>query len=144
MLKENFDFLKLNFTEFFGDNKTQWAWYNVPQEVRSKHWPAQSKLPELGFDPNPPKTSFRNIGNVDGLSYISGEIYYCNWPQIVSKSGNEKMFIDIKWGHPYEQTWMSHIFQLTLSGEVTPGILLASPFTHERHHHYDGKLRREN
>lgn len=144
MLKENFDFLKLNFTEFFGDNKTQWAWYNVPQEVRSKHWPDQSKLPELGFDPNPPKTIFRNIGNVDGLSYISGEIYYCNWPQIVSKSGNEKMFIDIKWDHPYEQTWMSHIFQLTLSGEVTPGILLASPFTHERHHHYDGKLRREN
>ncbi len=28
--KENFDFLKLNYTEFYGDNGTQWAWYNVP------------------------------------------------------------------------------------------------------------------
>jgi hypothetical protein len=144
ILKENFDFLKLNFTEFFGDNKTQWAWYNVPQSVREEHWPEKPSLPEIGFDDNPPKTIFHNIGNVDGLSYANGEIYYCNWPQLVSKSGNQKMFIDTKWGHPYEQTWMSHIFQLTLTNDITPGILLASPFTHERHHHYDGKLRREN
>lgn len=144
MIKEEFDFLKLNFTEFFGDNKTQWAWYNVPQDVREQHWPEKPKLPDIGFDDNPPKTNFKNIGNIDGLSYASGDIYYCNWPQIVSKSGNKKMFIDTKWGHPYEQTWMSHIFQLTLKKEISPGILLASPFTHERLHHYDGKLRREN
>ena len=144
MIKEDFDFLKLNFTEFFGDNKTQWAWYNVPQNVREEHWPDKPKLPEIGFDDNPPQTIYRNIGNVDGLSYASGEIYYCNWPQIVSKKGNKKMFIDTKWGHPYEQTWMSHIFQLTLKNDIKPGILLASPFTHERLHHYDGKLRREN
>jgi hypothetical protein len=144
MLKEDFDFLKINFTEFFGDNKTQWAWYNVPQEVRDEYWPDKNKLPELGFDDNPPQTNFKNIGNVDGLSYLDGDIYYCNWPQIVSKAGNKKMFIDTKWGHPYEQTWMSHIFQLTLAKEIRPGLLLASPFTHERHHHYDGNLRREN
>ena len=28
--KEKFDFLKLNFSEFFGDNSIQWSWYNVP------------------------------------------------------------------------------------------------------------------
>jgi len=44
--KENFDFLKLNFSEFFGDNGTQWAWYNVPQIVREKYWPGKNRLPQ--------------------------------------------------------------------------------------------------
>ena len=26
MKKENFDFIKLNYSEFFGDNGTQWSW----------------------------------------------------------------------------------------------------------------------
>ena len=34
--KEDFDFIKLSFSEFYGDNSTQWSWYNVPQEVREK------------------------------------------------------------------------------------------------------------
>jgi hypothetical protein len=34
--KNNFDFLKLSFTEFYGDNKTQWAWYNVPQNIQRR------------------------------------------------------------------------------------------------------------
>lgn len=33
---ENLDFLKLNFSEFYGDNSTQWSWYNVPQNVRDE------------------------------------------------------------------------------------------------------------
>lgn len=144
MQKENFDILKWCFTEVFGDNKTQWSWYNVPQDIREKFWPNYNKLPENGIDPNAPLVDFKNINNLDGLPYITGDIYYSNWPQIVSKSGNKKMFLDTKWAHPYEQTWMSHIFQETKKGKINPAILLASPITHDRFKHYDQKLRVES
>jgi hypothetical protein len=144
MQKEKFDFLKLSFTEFFGDNKTQWAWYNVPQVVRERFWPGKIRLPEIGIDPNAPKTNFKNIDIMDGLPYITGEVYYCNWPQMVSKLGNEKMFLNTKWSHPYEQTWMSFMYQETMEGDLKPGLLLASPITHDRFDFYKGDLRREN
>lgn len=141
---ENLDFLKFSFTEFYGDNGTQWAWYNVPQPVREQVWPTYSKLPELGLDPNAPKTKFNHIKYHKNVSYTLGEIYYSNWPQIVSKEGNRKMFLNTKWAHPFEQTWMSHIFQETIKGNIKPGLLLASPVNHNRFEHYDGKLRKES
>ncbi len=144
MTLEEFDFLKLSFSEFFGDNRTQFAWYNVPDHVRRKFWPEKTKLPVRGLDPNAPLTHFDRIGMVDGVAYIDGEIYYCNWPQIVSREGNRRMFLDTKWEHPYEQTWMSHMFQLTAKGELRPALLLASVVTHDRFTHYASELRREN
>jgi len=63
---------------------------------------------------------------------------------IVSKEGNKKMFIDTKWTHPYEQTWMSHIFQLTREEIVRNGILLLTPTEHDRFDHYPKEERREN
>ena len=144
MDREKFDFIKLSFSEFFGDNKTQWAWYNVPQDIREKYWPSYNKLPESGLDPNAPLTEYRHMKNQDDLTYLTGDVYYANWPQIVSKSGNKKMFLDTTWSHPYEQTWMSHIFQKTKIGEITSGILLASPITHDRFIHYDQKMRVES
>ena len=63
---------------------------------------------------------------------------------ILSQTGNQKLFIDTKWAHPYEQTWMSHIYQLTVKKEVKPAILLASPITHNRVHFYEKEERREN
>lgn len=144
MLKENFDFLKFSFSEFYGDNSVQWAWYNVPQNIRTEIWPNYDKLPEHGLDPNAPKTQFNTIDYVNQVPYIKGQVYYSNWPQIVSREGNKKMFINTKWERPYEQTWMSHIFQMTLRGEINAGILLASPVTHERFQFYDGNLRKES
>jgi hypothetical protein len=144
MLKEQFDFLKLSFTEVYFDNDKQCSWYNVPQEIRTRDWPNYDKLPVSGLDPNVPLTNFKNIRNMDGLTYIDGEIYYANWPMIVSKEGNKKMFIDTKWGHPYEQTWMSYMYQKTKKGELNPAILLASPIWHERIKHYRPEERREN
>jgi len=142
--KESFDFLKFNFSEFFGDNGVQWSWYNVPQVVREKFWPGKNRLPELGLDPNAPRTKYNNIKTHKGLSYVDGEIYYCNWPQIVTKEGNQKMFLDTTWAHPFEQTWMSHMYQLVKEGELYPGLLLLTPTEHDRFEHYDGKERREN
>ena len=142
--KENFDFLKLNFTEFFGDNGTQWAWYNVPQSFREKNWPEKPTLPVQGFDPNAPRTKFSNIKTYEGLSYVTGDVYYCNWPQVVTKEGNKKMFLETTWAHPYEQTWMSHMFQLTTSGDLNPGLLLLTPTEHNRFEHYSRELRKES
>ncbi|MBC7426133.1 MAG: FkbM family methyltransferase [Bacteroidia bacterium] len=141
---EQFDFMKLSFSEFFGDNKTQWAWYNIPQTLREQYFPEHLKLPEIGLSHNPPQTNFTSIKTKNGISYLTGDIYYCNWPQVVSQKGNKTMFLDTKWGHPYEQTWMSHFFQMTKSGDLKPGLLLASPINHNRVYHYDGKLRKEN
>jgi len=54
------------------------------------------------------------------------------------------MFLDIDWTHPYEQTWMSHMFQETRKGNIKPAILLASPINHNRISHYSAQDRREN
>ena len=92
MMKDNFDFLKLSFTEVYFDNDKQCSWYNVPQHIRTENWPHYDKLPVSGLDPNVPLTVFKNIRNMDGVTYIDGEVYYANWPMIVSKEGNKKMF----------------------------------------------------
>ena len=144
MIKEDFDFLKLNFTEVYMDNNIQTSWYNVPQDIRDTEWPEYNALPTHGLDPYSPRTRFKNIERIsDGLCYISGEIYYCNWPMIVSRKGNQKMFINTKWAHYFEGTWMSHIFQETKKGNINPAVLLASPVTHERFKHYKPEERVE-
>jgi hypothetical protein len=144
MQKESFDFLKMNYSEFYGDNGTQWSWYNVPQSVRTEFWPDKPRLPQMGLDPNAPKTFYNKIVTHRGVPYATGEVYYCNWPQIVSRPGNKKMFLDVTWAHPFEQTWMSHMYQLVKKGELHPGILLMTPTEHDRFEHYDRGLRKES
>jgi O-methyltransferase len=141
---ENFDFLKLNFSEFFGDNSTQWSWYNVPQVVRDEYWPEYPKLPEQGTDPNAPNVRYENVKSFDGVPYVTGDIYYCNWPQLVSKSGSKKMFLNTTWAHPYEQTWMSFMYQELKKGNLNFGLLLLTPTEHNRFDHYSRELRKES
>jgi FkbM family methyltransferase len=141
---ENLDFLKLNFSEFYGDNSVQWSWYNVPEKVREEYWPNNKKLPKHGLDPNAPKTEFKTIKTYKGVPYALGEIYYCNWPQVVTKDGNKKMFLETKWVRPFEQTWMSHIYQETKKGKINSGLLLMTPTEHNRFEFYDGSLRKES
>ena len=140
----NYDFLKMSFTEFFGDNRIQWSWYNVPQVVREALWPEKTQLPVQGLDPNAPKTKFKNIGSLNNVPYVDGEIYYCNWPQVVTKEGNQKMFLNEKWAYPYEQTWMSYIYQETVKGNIKGSILLMTPIAHNRFEHYNRELRKES
>ena len=142
--KENFNFLKINFSEFYGDNSTQWAWYNVPQNFREQNWPNKTKLPVMGLDPNAPRTKFNEIKSYQGVPYATGEIYYCNWTHFVTREGNKKMFLTTKWAHPFENTWMSYMYQETIKGNLNPGILLMTPIEHNRFEHYSSDLRREN
>ena len=144
MAKEDFDFLKLSFTEVYMDNNIQVSWYNVPQSVRTYMWPDYDQLPISGLDPYAPRTKFDKIDVHSELSYISGEVYYANWPMIVNKKGNQKMFLDTQWEHPYEQTWMSYMFQETVKGNIKPAVLLASPVLHDRIVFYKPEERREN
>ena len=140
---ENFDYLKWNFSEFFGDNSKQWAWHNVPAGIRAQLFP--EKPVKTSSDVNAaPFLNFKNIKSYRQVPYATGEIYYCNWPQVVSKEGNRKMFLDTKWGHPFEQTWMSFIYQETLKGNINPAILLATPTEHDRFEFYPAQDRREN
>ena len=141
--KENFDFLKLNFTEFYGDSSTCWAWYNVPQDVRQSLWPDKPRLPVQGLDPNAPLTEFKNIKSHKGLPYVTGNIYYSNWTHFITKEGNRKMFQDTRFQHPFENTWMSHIYQETIKGKINPGLLLLTPIEHNRFDHYPSELRKE-
>lgn len=143
IMRGEYDFVKLSFTEVFMDNHVQCAWYNIPQEVRKREFPTYHKLPQNGLDPNAPLTKFKNIHRYAEVNYIDGDIYYANWPLIASKAGNEKMFIKTKWAYPNEATIMSHIFQETLKGEIRPAVLLASPVWHDRIHFYGHEERKE-
>ena len=141
---ENFDFLKLNYSEFYGDNGVQWSWYNVPQHVRAELFPEKHALPVQGLDPNAPRTKFKSIKTYQGLSYSVGEIYLCNWPIVLSKSGNYKCYLETKWAHPFEQTLMSYCYQETVKGNINPGLLLLTPTEHDRFEFYEGSLRKES
>jgi hypothetical protein len=142
MNTEKFDFLKFNFSEFYGDHTQQWAWYNVPQDIREEYFP--EKPIRTNNEKNAPLLNFNNIKSYRQLPYITGEIFYSNWPQIVSREGNRKMFLETKWDYPYEQTWMSHMFQETKNKKLYPGLLLATPTEHDRFEFYKAEERREN
>jgi hypothetical protein len=132
---EEYDFLKFSFSEFYGHNGEQWAWHNVPMENKIKYFGAINKRP---------LTKFTKIKTINNVPYAEGEIYYSNWPHIIDQEGNKKLFLDTKWANPFEQTWMSHIYNLTLEDKVNAAILLSSPITHNRVHFYEAKERREN
>lgn len=141
--KEELDFLKLNFTEFFGSHEKQWSWYNVDQEFRKKHWPMNPQLPTQGQDPNSPCLEFKNIKSYEGIPYATGEVYLSNWPIILSKEGNYKCYIETKFDYPYEQTLMSHCYKETVKGRISSGVLLMTPTEHNRFEFYEGGLRKE-
>jgi hypothetical protein len=135
MKQEEYDFLKFSFSEFYGHNGDQWSWHNVS---------AQNRIKYFGRIQRKPFTNFSHIKSSRGLPYADGEIYYSNWPHIIDQQGNENCFLNTKWDRPFEQTWMSHIYTLTLEKKIKPGILLASPITHNRIHFYEASERREN
>jgi len=135
---ENLDYLKLSFSEFYGDNHENWAWYNVPHHRKEEYFPAK----EDGS--NNKSTIIFRTGTHRELPYAVGEFHYCNWPLLFNKNGNKKVFLDDKYEHLYEQTWMSHAMNLIRAGELKVGCLLASPINHQRRFHYGANTRREN
>jgi hypothetical protein len=132
---EKFDFLKFSFSEFYGHNGEQWSWHNVPEHLRQEYF---------GRVPKRPQTLFKNIKSINDTPYANGEIYYSNWPHIIGHEGNQKCFLNTTWEHPFEQTWMSHMYTLSKNQQINTAILLASPITHNRVYHYGREERKEN
>lgn len=134
--QNHYDFLKLTYCEFYGDNSVQWSWYNIPQAVREIYFPDYCTLPEMGLDPNAPKVEGFTQKRYKDLHYLEGPYHYCNWPIWFSRQGNRKVFLNIKWANPFEQTWMSNAFQLQMHNEIKSAVLELSPITHDRFEFY--------
>lgn len=143
MVREDLDFLKLTFTEVFLDNNYQVSWYNVSDEKRREYWPKNHKLPVHQFDPDCPRTRYDKIDSFDGLLYAVGQPYYCNWPILMSKRGNKRVFLEQQPERPDERAQMGCVFEQQVSGDIKAAVLLASTITHGRSEHYEQKERRE-
>ncbi len=129
---ENLDFIKVSYSEFFGDHHKQWAWHNVPADMKRKYFPDGEH-----------RMRWNKSGCVNGVSYLIGDVYYSNWPSVMTKAGNYKIFIETDYEFPYEQTIMSHAFQLMKGGRLRAAVLMASVINHNRVYHYDGSIRKE-
>lgn len=135
---ENLDYLKTSFSEFFGDNFVDWAWYNVPKDRKAEYFPTSE------HKQNEKLAKIHYINVYENLPYSVGHHHYCNWPLVFNKAGNTKVFLDTKWAHTYEQTWMSHVETLQQENKLRSGCLLISLTNHHRKYHYASKARREN
>jgi len=140
LYKENLDFLKLSFSEFFGSNEKAWAWCNVPNELLPDLFPER---PERIDNDLMPATHFSAIKTFDGLAYALGLVHYCNWPILLTQEGSKKIYLDPIFRFPHESTIMSHTYQRQVKGEITGGVLLASPVEHHRFQHYPAEERIE-
>jgi len=129
---EKLDFIKISFSEFFGDHHKQWAWHNVPNHVKLKYFPDGEH-----------RMKWSKSGCVDGLSYLLGDIYYSNWPSVMTKAGNYKIFLETVYASPHEQTLMSHAFQLMKKGRIRSAVLMSSLVNHNRVFHYAREIRKE-
>lgn len=129
MEREGLDYLKLSFSEFYGDNFLNWGWHNVPEKIKSQ----VSKNAKV-----------EKLVSLKGVPYSVGQHHYCNWPILFTKAGNKKVFLDRPVAHKFEQTYMSMVCQRQLNNEIRAGCLLASLITHDRKYHYKKGTRKEN
>jgi hypothetical protein len=138
ILEENdLDYLKLSFSEFFGNNHDNWAWYNM-DPARKEKFLINDDCPEN-------KTRTFYSGSYKGLAYSVGEYFYCNWPILFSKKGNRKFFIEERESKkPHESALMAKMQTLLRQRKIKAGTLLASPITHKRFKHYSKSDRVEN
>lgn len=130
---ESLDYLKLSFDEFYGNNTENWGIVNLPESKRNALFPDGNK-----------KTKVEYIGSMRGVPYAIGHYHYCNWPIIMTKDGNRKIFLETVYEHKFEQTWMSMVCTLQLEGRIRAGTILGSVINHNRVYHYPKEKRREN
>ena len=130
--EEKLDFIKISFSEFFGDHHKQWAWHNVPQNVKNKYFPDGTH-----------RMKWKNSGCIDGVSYLIGDVYYSNWPSVMTRAGNYNVFLETVYASPFEQTIMSHAYQTMKKGRLRSAVLMASLVNHNRVYHYSRDIRKE-
>ncbi|MCB1473761.1 MAG: hypothetical protein H6884_03535 [Rhodobiaceae bacterium] len=131
--REGLDFLKLSFTEVFGDHHLNWAWYHLDPDTRA-----------AGFPGGTFRTAVSHTSVEADVSYLVGNVHFSNWPMYLTRQGNRRMFLDDPGSEPTEGACMARAFRLQLAGELRGGVLLASPVNHCRRHNYAQEDRREH
>lgn len=134
MRREKYDFLKLSFDEVFASNSTQTSWYNVSADKKKEYWGSRALLPF---------TKFNNIKIYNQIPYADGEVFYCNWPHIISRDGNKKVFLDREWLAPAEHRIMAYAYSLSRDQKLNSAVLLATPIEHTRLFDYDRENKRK-
>ena len=128
------DFIKLNFQEIFATNTFNTTWHNTPKSMRGELWRQAN---------NPAQTEFKSIESITGLAYASGDVFYANWPHVMSRRGNQKIFIEPELDRISEGELMLHCHHLNREATIRSGVLLASPIHHERTFFYQREKRKE-
>ena len=123
--REGLDFVKLSFSEFFGDHHLNWAWYNVAGDVRERNFPDGTF-----------RTRIDHSGVEAGVSYLVGEVHYSNWPMLMTRRGNAKLFLEDGPHMAHEAIYMARCLELERRGALRAGVLLASPVEHCRRYYY--------
>lgn len=72
------------------------------------------------------------------MSYAIGDVHYSNWPLVITRRGNARLFLEDGAALRFEQTLMVRALELERAGELRGAVLLASPINHARHIHYAG------
>lgn len=106
---EGLDYLKLSFHEHHSDHSKDW----------STGGPA----------------SYKKIGH-DRFGYMIGNVYYSNWPMVINKSGNNKLFIALPNGWIDEFSIMKKAAQMIGNSILKVGVLCAWPILHKRDFNY--------
>lgn len=139
--KHNLDFLKMHYSEVYGNNHEQWSYDFMvnsgvyTQQQINKYFPNAYGMP---------KVKVNEINTYNGNPYFTGEVYYDNWPSLFTREGNRKVFIN----HPHlvdEKTIAAKAYELIYNGELKTGSLLMSMIKYTgRQNSYNPSLRREN
>lgn len=140
--REGYDYLKLTYTEFFGTNQKQWAWYNIDDRVRQLDFPQSPVRTDNTADcPDTVITRRKQQGDIE---YFEGEYHYCNWPMWMGHEGNYKIFIENPIPHKYEQIWMANTYYQIKQGTIKPAVMGLSPINHHRFVFYHANERKES
>lgn len=115
-------FLKLSFTEFYGDHRENWAWHNLGEADRA------------ALFPHGPATRFDEVRAHEGLAYGVGEVFYSNWPALMTREALLALLPDD--APRAESALMVRWLRLARARAWRSGVLFASPIRHHRVHHY--------
>lgn len=136
--QEKLSYLKLCFTEVFGDNGQNWASIAFVEPTERKA--------VFGFEDMNimPLTELHCVRVMTGLPYATGHFHYCNWPILFTKEGNRRVFLENISRFKHESIWMKEVFYRLQKEELRAGCLLATPILHHRKYSYRPQDRIEN
>ncbi len=123
------DYFKYSFSEVFGNNNENWAYKNFNQTQKES------------FQGDPDFSQFRKIDVIMGQPIALGDVYYCNWPHLISQRFSKLMFTNTT--THWEGHWMAQSVLLQQGVNLQCGIVLGSMFLHDRRYNYDIKTRSE-